>query len=364
MQQLFFERPGRLAWREVPAPRLSTGCDALVRPLAVARCDLDCALVHGRAPFRSRALHLLRDRLPRRIGRDGIFKRAPFAGPFAFGHECVARVIAVGPEVRSVRAGDRVVVPFQISCGACARCARGLTQSCAAVPHAASYGLGRGAWGGVLADVVRVPFADAMLLAAPSHVAAEELASAGDNVADGYRTVARPLSERPGADVLVVGGEAASVGLYAVAVARALGAGEVVYLDHDRARLEIAARLGARVIEGPYRSQRAAFPITVDASAHPDGLAAAVLATEPGGTCTSVGIYFAARTAFPLLPAFVNGIAFRTSRVAARAELPAVLALIAAGRLVPSAVTTLTAPWHDAPAAFRAPGAKVIVARA
>ena len=60
MRHLVFEGAGRLAFREAPAPALEGPGAALVRPLAVARCDLDAALVHGRAPFRSRALHRLR----------------------------------------------------------------------------------------------------------------------------------------------------------------------------------------------------------------------------------------------------------------------------------------------------------------
>lgn len=362
-QQLFFERPGRLGWRTVGAPRLNGPGQALVRPIAVARCDLDAAIVEGRAPFRGAALHWLRDRLPRSVGQRRLFRDAPFAGPFPFGHECVAEVLEVGEEVRTVRAGDRVVVPFQIACGACDRCGRGVTASCTAVPHAATYGLGRGEWGGVLGDVVRVPFADAMLLAAPTGVAAVELASAGDNVADGYRTVAGPLRGRPGAPVLVVGGEAASVGLYAVLAAVALGSTEVAYLDPDPSRARIAESLGARSIGRRYRKAARSYPITVDASAAPEGLKSAVLSTEPGGVCTSVGIYFATTTPFPLLPAFMNGITFHTSRVSSRAVLPEVLAAIGAGLLRPSRVKTTIAPWDLAAEAFLEPAAKVVVER-
>ena len=354
MRHLVFEGAGRLAFREAPAPALEGPGAALVRPLAVARCDLDAALVQGRAPFRSRALHRLRALWP------SPFRRIPFGPPFPFGHECVAEVVSVGESVRSVRPGDRVVVPFQISCGDCDPCRRGVTASCAAVPHGASYGLGRGAWGSVLADLVRVPFADAMLLRAPD-VSPLELASAGDNVADGHRTVARFLAARPGAPVLVVGGEAASVGLYAVLCALALGSARVDYLDHDRERLALAERLGARALEDRYRKRDEAYPITVDASAHPDGLAAALLSAEPGGDVTSVGIYFAQRTPFPLLPAFFNGVHFHTSRVCSRAELPAVLALIADGRLCPSRVTTLVARFDEAPEAFLHGGPKVVL---
>jgi threonine dehydrogenase-like Zn-dependent dehydrogenase len=362
-RHLFFERPGHLAWRTIAAPTLERPEQALVRPLAVARCDLDAAIVDGRAPFRGRALHWLRDHLPPALGQDGLFRSAPFRGPFPFGHECVAEVLAVGEGVRTVRPGERVVVAFQIACGACDRCGRGVTASCSAVPHAATFGLGRGDWGGVLGDVVRVPYADAMLLPAPPGVSAIDLASAGDNVADGWRTVAEPLRARPGAPVLVVGGEAASVGLYAVLAAVALGASEVAYLDPDPTRTAIAESLGARSIGRTYRRGDRAYAITVDASANPEGLAAAVLSTEPGGVCTSVGIYFATRTPFPLLPAFMNGITFHTSRVSSRAVLPDVLRAIGDGTLMPTRVTTTVAPWDDAGTAFLDPAAKVIVAR-
>lgn len=360
MRALFFEGVSTLAWRETPAPVLRHASEALVRPVAVARCDLDVAIVRGRAPFRGKPLHWLREHLPHRLGRDGLFRRAPFSAPFSFGHECVAEVLEVGDAVRSFSRGDLVVVPFQLACGVCDRCRRGVTASCEAVPHGASYGLGRGT-PGVLADVVSVPFAEAMLMRAPE-VDVLELASAGDNVADGVRTVLQPLRARPGASVLVVGGEAASVGLYAVQAALALGASTVSYHDEDVGRLLVAERLGATVIPGPYRAQRP-HAVTVDASADPRGLSAAIRSTEPGGTSTSVGIYFARATPFPLLPAFMNGITFHTGRVCSRAMLPEVLALIGDKKIVPSQVTSLVTPWDEAPRAFLEHGAKVIVHR-
>lgn len=366
MKQLFFLAPGDLAWDDVEAPVLEGPGEAIVKPLAVARCDLDAAIVGGEAPFRGRALHFMRNHLPERIGQKGLFKNAPFRGPYPLGHECVAEVLAVGSDVTSFAKGDRVVVPFQISCGACERCKRGLTASCTGVPPRSMYGfgaLGGMRWGGMLCDAVRVPFAEAMLVAAPKGVPNALLASTGDNVVDGYRTVAEPLAKMPRVPVLVVGGLATSVGLYAVACARALGASEVVYHDVNRDRLELAEKLGAKVVEGPYRTQRGGYPITVDASATPDGLAAAMLSTEPGGTCTSVGIYYDERTPVPLRGAYGIGLTFVTGRVQARTELPHVLTLLADQRLDIAAATTLVARWDDAAEAMKHRGAKVVVSR-
>jgi alcohol dehydrogenase len=324
-------------------------------------------VLRGEAPFRGRALHWLRNHLPPSIGQKRLFRDAPFKGPFAFGHECVGEVVDVAPAVRSVRPGDRVVVPFQIACGACARCAAGLTASCTGVPARSMYGfgdLGGRRWGGVMSDLVRVPFADAMLLPLPPGAAPVVFASASDNIADGWRTVAPHLAARPGAPVLVVGGGAQSVGLYAAGIAVALGAARVDYLDRERdpGRLEIAARLGAHLLdELPARGR---WPIVVDAGADAALLVRALRAVEPGGVCTSVGIYYENLVALPLLELYGAGVSFITGRVSARAVLPDVLALIASGRFHPELVTTRVAPWDDAPTALLDRGPKVVLTRA
>jgi threonine dehydrogenase-like Zn-dependent dehydrogenase len=77
-----------------------------------------------------------------------------------------------------------------------------------------------GDWGGALADLVRVPFADAMLVELPEGVSPTAVASASDNLPDAWRAVAPFLAESPGADVLVVGGWGRSIALYAVAIAQ------------------------------------------------------------------------------------------------------------------------------------------------
>ena len=83
---------------------------------------------------------------------------------------------------------------------------------------------------------------------APRRLEPAAVASVADNVADGYRTVAGPLAAAPGEEVLIAGGAARSVGLYAVACAVALGAARVVYADTDEGRLERAAALGAEPV--------------------------------------------------------------------------------------------------------------------
>ena len=334
MSQLVLAAPGRAEWTEVPTPTLTGDVDALVRPVAVATCDLDTAANAGAFP------------LPM---------------PYALGHEFVAEVIAVGSDVSSVRVGDVVAVPFQINCGDCPRCRRGVTNSCTTVNRGAAYGLGPiggEQWGGAVSEVVRVPFADAMLLALPAGLSPATVASL-DNLPDGWRTVAPYLSDVDvDARVLIIGG--ISIGLYAVAVARALGA-EVTYVDHNPRRTDVAAGLGATVL-APGVERIGRFPITVNTGGTREGLLLALRSTEPDGVCTDTGI-FVEDVPMPLWQMYTTGVRFVTGRVSARAALPAVLDLVASGRLDPSVVTATTAPWTDAAAAWSAHRDKLVLTR-
>jgi alcohol dehydrogenase len=328
MLQLVYVGPGRLEWREAPEPSLDSDAAALVRPVAVATCDLDALIVAGRSPF---------------------------APPFALGHEGVAEVLDVGDDVEGISPGDLVTVPFQISCGSCAACRQGRTGNCREVDFMSTYGFGPAVerWGGFLADVVAVPYAEHMLVPFPSGLEPAALASASDNLSDAWRTVAPALAHERGAPVLVVGGAGAgSIGLYAVALALALGAQSVTYVDADPGRRNTAAGLGAEVVaELPRRL--GPYPITVDSSADADGLRLALRSTAPDGTCTSTGIYFE-RQELPLLEMYSKGITFHTGRGHVRRAIPEVLGLAASGALHPEAVTSRIVAWQDAPAALLA----------
>lgn len=340
MRQLVLEAAGTVAWHDVPEPDLQEPGDALVRPLAVALCDLDHPIITGEAPI---------------------------PAPIALGHENVAEVVAIGPDVTGVRPGDLVVVPFQISCGECDHCRRGLTGSCLTVNERAMYGFGAFGgehWGGCLADLQRVPFADHMLVKLPEGIDPVAVASASDNIPDGYRTVAEPLRRHPDAEVLVLGGGAASIALYAAAAAVALGARRVDYLDTDPGRLAIASDVGANAIEAepPYRTEHG-YPITVDGGASRESVACACRSTAAGGTCTSVGIVFEPTTPLPLLEMYGTGVHFHIGRAMARPAIPAVLELVAAGRLPVEKVTSRVASFEDAPTAVLEAETKLVLTR-
>jgi threonine dehydrogenase-like Zn-dependent dehydrogenase len=340
MRELTFVEPGNVEFREMPAPRIENGQQALVRPLAVSRCDLDFVFARGKAPV---------------------------PGPFALGHECVAEVLEVGDMVRGVTPGDRVIVPFQISCGECDRCRRGQTGCCTAVPKLAAFGLAPlsgSEFGGAVSDVLRIPFADAMLVRLPDGLDPVVAAALGDNAVDGFRSVNEGLSAEPGAKVLVAGGGAPSVALYAVAAARALGASQVVYVDTATDRCAIAEKLGGSVVREKFRPELrlGRFPVTVDASAREEGLQFCIASTDLDGVCTSVGIYFG-EVRFPLLEMYTRGIRFVTGRTQARRDLPAALRLASSGAFDLAAVATTIVSWDDAPRAWTEPAPKLVVRR-
>jgi alcohol dehydrogenase len=367
-----FVKSGALRWHDAVEPTLEYETDVLVRPFIAARCDGDS--VYLRHNWRNvmavgARLHLL----------DGAFRCAghdPFVGPFAYGHECVAEVLRCGSEVRHFSVGDLVIVPWAISCGKCSTCDGGLTAKCEVARsrnQVAAFGFGRafGVHGGMVCDVLRVPWADAMLVALPKGVDPLAVASASDNLTDGYRTVAPYLLQRQGAPVLVVGGGAKSIGLYAAGIARALG-GRVDYIDSCPTRLEMASRLGANPIE---LSKRAVwfrdgkpplpggYPITVDASSTTAGLTYALNALAPGGVCTGVGFYVRRGTPLPLWSMYLKCATLHVGVANARPHLPAVLELVRERAFDPTIVTSLVASWDDAPSALLERSTKVLLQR-
>jgi alcohol dehydrogenase len=335
MRALYFIERGRFEWRDVAAPMLMADTDAIVRPLAVARCDLDFHIARGTVPFK---------------------------GPFAFGHESVGEVIDAGPAA-GVAPGDRVVVPFQLSCGRCGNCRRGFTATCESYPWLANFGLGGGGrvdYGGALSAAMRVPFADHMLVRLPDGVSPETAASACDNIADGWRGVGPQLAARPGATVLVIGGGAQSVGLYAAGCAVAAGAGRVLYLDDDADRRARAVAMGAEAAPVAGAEPAEPFEIVVDANATAASLTFALQAAARNAILTSVGIHLTPTTAVPLTQAYYKGLTFATGRVDSRTHLPAVLECLRCGSLHADHVTHRIASFDEAADAMAEAGPKLI----
>jgi threonine dehydrogenase-like Zn-dependent dehydrogenase len=341
MRQLSFIKPGVLEWHDVPRPGLAADTDAIVRPIVVARCDLDLRIATG----------------------TGTGTRV-FPGPFALGHEAIAVVTDAG-DAAGVVPGEMVVVPFQLSCGRCDHCRRGFTNACSAFPPRAAFGLKPSSgteFGGAVSEVMRVPFADHMLIKVPDSVDPLGIASIADNLPDAWRAVAPQLAAWPGARVLVCGGWAQSIGLYAAGLAASLGAGDVLYLDDDPQRRAIAEKMGARAEAFAVSDRDAAskFEIVVDASGNQEVLRFAIASTAPNGALTLVSMYFGEATPLPLERMYAKSMSFANARIHARTLIPPVLAHCAAGHFHAEHVTSRVVPFSDASEGFLDPAPKIV----
>jgi alcohol dehydrogenase len=337
MRALTVSAGGRMRWTSVPVPALPGPDGAIVRPVAVATCDIDPLIALGASPF-------------------------PL--PLQLGHECVAEVIETGERVTSVAPGQRVVVPFQISCGSCPACRAGNTANCLAVPPASMYGFGvaGGHWGGAYGERLAVPWADAMLVPLPPGIAPAAAASVADNVCDAYRHVAAYLpgllEADAGAEVLIIGSItrrtaiSGSVPLYTGLIARALGARRISVVERRPAVRARAEQLGLEVLRPQDVRRRPPAPLVPEASGHPAGLRLALASTAPDGVCSSIGSLHR-RASVPVLAMYARNVTLHVGRTHARTLIPHVLELISAGRLHPEAVTSTLDSLDTAPDALR-----------
>lgn len=322
MRELTYTGRHRVEWREVPDPAVERPTDAMVRPVAATTCDVDSVIIAGRAP------------LP---------------PPYPIGHEAVAEVIEVGDEVTHVEPGDRVVIPWHIACGRCSRCRDGLYAYCEAVPPLAMFGAPIGGhWGGLFSDLVKVPYADRMLVPLPDDLDPVAMASASDNWSLAYRLVAPHLEKKPGGDVLFM--SRGSIGLFACDIAGALGAGRRLYVDPDPARRALAESFGAETAES-IEPIHQGFDIAVESTGRVEALATACCSLVPEGMCESAGNHFRPGE-LPLFQMYLNAVNLRVGRDSVRANIPAALELARSGKVNPASVVSDVLDWEDLPEAL------------
>lgn len=371
MRELNLMSKGDLRWLDQPDPVLERSTDVIVRPFVVSRCDGDTLPLHHRV---SRAMQagLRLGRLDQSIGH--ICGPVPFKGPFAIGHEAVAEVVEVGADVTELEIGDRVVVPWSVSCGSCVNCERGLTSKCLvtrATPDGertlSAYGFGpaSGPYGGMVSDLLRVPHADHMLVKLPDGLDPLRVAAASDNLTDAWRTVVPHLQARAGARVLVVGGGGQSIGLYAAGLAVAHGASTVHYVDSSSRRRRIAEELGAETAQrGPKQTDaQGAYDIVVEAASSTACIQYALRSTATGGICTATGYYVATNTPIPLMHMYATDITLRLGVSHPRAFLPDLLAWVHANDFPAEKVTSQVGDFDDAPDVYDARTTKLVLYR-
>jgi threonine dehydrogenase-like Zn-dependent dehydrogenase len=372
LKQLTLIKKYKLKFTETPEPKLQNPHDAILRPLVAGRCYGDALFLYHHYTEMIRlgvAVHYL-DPLV-----TGVFGDKPFQPPFAIGHECVAEVVETGEEIKKIKKGDRVIVPWSVSCGDCATCNQKLYSSCVSpfkkkIVEGFGFGPGMGEWGGMISDLIRVPFADHQLFKVPAGMDLLKAVSLSDNVTDAYRTVAPFLESDERSPVLVVGGAAKSIGLYAAGIAVAMGSSQVDYADDDNERLDIASKLGANPIRINKKGKpegsaflKGGYPVTVDASNNYDRLIFALTSISHGGTCTSAGFYFNKGTKLPLWDMYVKNTNFKISVAHPQRDIPKALELISSGKFDAEKVTTVVADWEDAEEAYLEKTTKLVLKR-
>ncbi|MGY1838720.1 MULTISPECIES: zinc-binding dehydrogenase [unclassified Modestobacter] len=337
MRALVFESfGGPLDVREVPDPRPAPA-GVVVQVEASGVCRSDWHAWQGHDP-------------------DVVLPHVP-------GHELAGTVAAVGREVRRWAVGDRVTVPFVCACGRCTPCREGDGQVCRFQTQP-----GFTHWGS-LAELVALEAADVNLVALPDELPATTAASLGCRFATAFRALTGVGRVRPGEWVAVHG--CGGVGLSAVQVAVAAGA-RVVAVDVSGAALDLARRMGAEhTVDGSSVDGRAADVPTAVAEltgggAHLslDALGSAVTCTNsirslrPRGRHVQVGLLPPAvgRPEIPMELVIARELAVLGSHGMAAGDYPAMLSLIAAGRLRPDLLVTRELGLADAGAALAAVG--------
>jgi threonine dehydrogenase-like Zn-dependent dehydrogenase len=227
MKAVVYNGPRDVAVKQIDDPRIEQPTDALVRITTTNICGSDLHMYEGRTDFEE--------------GR-------------VFGHENLGQVIEVGEGVHRLKVGDWVCLPFNIACGFCVNCTRGLTNYClTAQPMdnmaGAAYGFAdMGPWEGGQAEMLRVPWADFNALRLPED--AEEKQDDYVMVADIFPTgwhATEMAGLQPGETIVVYGG--GPVGLMAAYSATIKGACKVMVVDRHPDRLRLAESIGAVAID-------------------------------------------------------------------------------------------------------------------
>jgi threonine dehydrogenase-like Zn-dependent dehydrogenase len=359
----------------VPDPQILNRGDAIVKITSTAICGSDLHLYDGYIPTMEHGDIL--------------------------GHEFMGEIVETGRDVSKLKVGDRVVVPFPISCGTCEQCLNGLFSLCENTnpnagmaeklfghPTAGIFGYSHltGGYAGGQAEYARVPHADVGPIKIEEDLEDEQVLFLSDIFPTGFMgaEMAEPSPEK----VIAVFG-AGSVGQFAIASCRLLGAEQVIAIDKEPYRLAMAtneagatatinfdenpdiveqlkeltggrgpdsvidavgmeATHGHAALHAYDRVKQAARQETE----RPHALRDAIMACRPGGIVSVIGVYGGMTDKFPA-GAFMNkGLTMRTGQCHVHRYLEPLLGRIVAGEIDPSFVVTHRLPLGEAPNAY------------
>jgi alcohol dehydrogenase len=269
MKALVYHGPNEKSWDEVPDPELIDPTDAIVAVDATTICGSDLHILKGD----------LSEVTPGRI----------------LGHEAVGTIEAVGPAVRNVKVGDRVLVSCISACGRCRFCRESRFGQC----------LDGGGWilghtiDGTQAEKVRVPFVDTSSYPVPIGVSDEEFLMLADILPTAYEVGVVNGCVVPGDVVVIVG--AGPIGLSAITGAMLFSPSHVIAVDLSDARLEAAKQFGADVIVNNGREDAASIvrslteglgaDVAIEAVGLPTTFELATELVRPGGHVANIGVH-------------------------------------------------------------------------
>jgi len=357
----------------VPDPEIVNPRDAILRITSTAICGSDLHLYDGYIPT-MRAGDIL-------------------------GHEFMGEVIETGPKSTLIK-GQRVVVPFTISCGNCFFCEKQLFSACdnsnpsetsdasdllMGHPMGGAFGYAHltGGYAGGQAEYVRVPYSDIGPIVVPDHLGDDQVLFLSDILPTGWQAAVNADIE-PGDTIAVWG--CGPVGLFAIQSAFILGAERVVAIDHFQSRLALAKSMGAEVLNfekvdvrealdemtggiGPdavidcvgLESHGMTFDNAVDkVKAHlflgterPHALRQAILACRKGGRVSIPGVYGGFADKFPLGQMMEKGLTIKQGQTHVQKFTKQLLSMIEEGKLDTTFLISHHASLEDAAEMYR-----------
>jgi threonine dehydrogenase-like Zn-dependent dehydrogenase len=322
---------GDVRIENVPDPRIEEPTDAIIRVVRASICGSD--------------LWPYQDLRASETGRP-------------MGHEAIGVVEDIGAEVRRIKPGDLVVMPFAFSDGTCAFCGEGLHTACVHGGFFDGYGISA-----AQAEAVRVPYADGTLYPLPvgeDDALLPSLLTLSDVMGTGHHA-AVVSRVAPGHRVAVVGDGA--VGLCGVIAAKRLGAEQILILGRHADRIALAREFGATdvVSERGEEAVERVKELTGRHGAHSvlecvgtaDAMRTAVEIARPGGAVGRVGVpHYEAIPAAE--PAFYGNITVGGGPAPARAYIADLLPDVLDGRIEPGRVFDRVVGLDDVPDGYRA----------
>jgi threonine dehydrogenase-like Zn-dependent dehydrogenase len=371
MKAVCWQGSKKVTVETVPDPKILNPRDAIIKVTTTAICGSDLHIYDGFIPTMEQGDIL--------------------------GHEFMGEVVEIGSEVKRVKIGDRVVVPFPISCGSCFFCQRDLWSLCdntnpnawiaeRIMGHSPAgifgYSHMLGGYAGGQAEYARVPFADVGLLKIPDGLTDEQVVFLTDIFPTGYMA-AENCDIQPGHIVAIWG--CGPVGQFAIRSALMLGAERVIAIDRVPERLQMAKDGGAEVLnfeevdagealkemtggrgpdavmdavgmeahgmglEGFYDKAKQAVRLE---TGRPHVLRQAIVACRKGGTVSIPGVYGGLLDKIPMGAAMNKGLTFKTGQTHVHRYLHPLLERIQNNEIDPSFVITHRMPLEEAPQGY------------